>query len=133
MLHRFYKPGRTRSGLLLACTTMIYMGFTHAAAAQDIGTVATNVANTTNPIANLAVAVAGLAGIVMFALGVKDLVTATTSSGRDAKHVHGFVKMGAGGLLFAIGIGLNVMKTTFFSSDTNSTITPNSISVNSGS
>jgi hypothetical protein len=120
----FRVSGATAAALLL--------GFVHPAAAQDIGTVATNVAGSANPISNLAIAVAGLGGIVLFIMGGKDLVTATTSSGRDAKHVHGFVKMGVAALLFSVGVGLNVMKTTAFEGNTNSSITPNTISVNNG-
>lgn len=121
-------PARLRISCATAAT--VFLGTIQAAAAQDAGTVATNLAGNANAISNLAIAGAAVGGIITFIMGIKDLVTATTSKGRDANHVHGLVKMGAAALLFAIGIGLNTMKTTIFEGNSNSSIAPTQITVN---
>ena len=121
-------PAKLR--LSCAAASAYLLGSIHAAAAQDVGTVATNMAGSANSISNLAIAAAAVGGIIIFIMGAKDLMTATTSGGRDAKHVHGFVKLGVAALLFSVGIGLNTMKTTMFEGNSNSAIAPSQITVN---
>jgi hypothetical protein len=121
-----------RPGLLAATTIFTAMAIAQPALAQDVGQVATNITGTMNNVANLLVAAAGLGGIFMFITGARDLVTATVSGqgGRgDVKHSHAGIKMVASALLISLAIGINVFKTTLFESTSNSTITPNTISV----
>ena len=128
MLKKLFQKYAHRAAAAVTTATAL----THPAAAQDLTSVANNVSGSFNSISNLLVGAAGLVGIGFVVFGAKDLVTATQSSGRDAKHTHGFVKIGVAAILFSIGVAINVGKGTLFASNTNSSVTPNTISVNNG-